>query len=225
MMAETRLKIAVIGGSGALGRALAIRLARAGVATVIGSRTQDKARETAAAVASEADSASVTGLDNAAAAEDADLVILAVPFASQGETLRVLAPGLEGKIVVDTTVPLVPPKVARVQLPESGSAALAAAQILGPGVRVVSAFHNISAHKLATSAPVDCDILVFGDDVEARDTVLDLIGSMGLNGLHGGPLANSVAAEAMTSVLISINRRYKVEGGAGIRITGIGSTD
>lgn len=225
MVSQTRRKIAVIGGSGALGRALAMRLARAGCTTIIGSRTLDKARETAAAVASDVGSATVTGLDNAAAARDADLVILAVPFASQGETLRLLAPGLAGKIVVDTTVPLVPPKVARVQLPETGSAALGAAQILGSGVRLVSAFHNISAQKLATDAPVDCDILVFGDDVEARDTVLDLMASMGLNGLHGGPLANSVAAEAMTSVLISINRRYKVEGGAAIRITGIGSAD
>jgi NADPH-dependent F420 reductase len=130
-----------------------------------------------------------------------------------------------GKIVVDATVPLVPPRVARVQLPASGSAAAIAAQALDGAARLVTAFHNVSAQKLRGDGPVPCDILVFGDDVEARDAVIGVIARIGLRGLHGGPLANAVAAEAMTSVLISINRRYGVAEGAGIRITGIPGED
>ena len=125
--------------------------------------------------------------------------------------------------MVDTTVPLMPPKVARVQLPPEHSAALAAQKRLGAGVRVVAAFHNVAAHKLQHDAPIDCDVLVFGDDPKDREVVLTLAQAAGLRGLHAGPLANSVAAEALTSVLIGINRTYKVDG-AGIRITGIGGS-
>jgi NADPH-dependent F420 reductase len=125
-----------------------------------------------------------------------------------------------GKLVIDATVPLVPPRVARVQLPPEHSAALTAQKRLGPGVRVVAAFHNVAAHKLAHDEPIDCDVLVFGDDPKDREAAMALVVAAGLRGVHGGPLANSVAAEALTSVLININRNYKVDG-AGIRITGI----
>jgi hypothetical protein len=125
--------------------------------------------------------------------------------------------------VVDTTVPLVPPRVARVQLPPEHSAAVAAQQRLGEGARVVSAFHNVAAHRLQElDAPIDCDVLVFGDDPKDREQVLQLVTAIGLRGIHAGPLANSAAAEALTSVLIGINRAYKVDG-SGIRITGIAS--
>ncbi len=126
-----------------------------------------------------------------------------------------------GKVVVDTTVPLVPPKVARVQLPPETSAALAAQKRLGEGVRVVAAFHNVAAHKLQSDAAIDCDVLIFGDDPKDRAAVVALAEAAGLRGVHAGPLANAVAGEALTSVLIGINRNYKVDG-AGIRITGIG---
>ena len=129
-------------------------------------------------------------------------------------------PAVAGKLVIDTTVPLVPPKVARVQLPPEQSAALAAQQRLGPGVRVVAAFHTIAAHKLQSDEPIDCDVLVFGDEPKDREVVIALAHAIGLRGIHAGPLANSVAAEALTSVLIGINRAYKADG-AGIRITGI----
>jgi NADPH-dependent F420 reductase len=122
--------------------------------------------------------------------------------------------------VVDTTVPLVPPKVARVQLPPEISAALAAQQRLGESARVVAAFHNVAAHKLQTSDPIDCDVLIFGDDPKDRAVVAALAEAAGLRGVHAGPLANAVAGEALTSVLIGINRNYKVDG-AGIRITGL----
>ena len=148
-----------------------------------------------------------------------DVIIVAVPFASQRATLQDIAPHVAGKIVVDTTVPLVPPKVMRVQLPAEGSAAVIAQQVLGPAVRVVSAFHNVAAHKLATDEAVECDVLVFGDERKARDVVVAMADACGLRGLHGGALVNSAAAEALTSVIIFINKTYSVDG-AGLRITG-----
>jgi hypothetical protein len=131
-----------------------------------------------------------------------------------------IKPHVAGKLVVDTTVPLVPPRVARVQLPPEHSAALAARKQLGDGARIVAGFHNVAGHKLQTDAAIDCDVLVFGDDVADRDIVVAMAEAAGLRGVHAGPLANSVAAEALTSVLIGINRNYKVDG-AGIRITGL----
>lgn len=207
-------RIAIVGGTGNLGHALAVRLAKAGHKVVIGSRQA----EAAAAAASEIGDG-VTGLTNADAAKAADIVVITVPFAAQSATLNDIAPHVAGKIVVDTTVPLVPPKVMRVQMPPEGSAAVRAQKILGDGVTLVSAFHNVAAHKLATDAKVDCDVLVFGDDRESRSTVVALANAAGLRGLHGGALVNSAAAEAMTSILIFINRTYKVDG-AGIRVTG-----
>lgn len=212
--------IAVIGGTGALGGGLAWRYARAGYEVVIGSRTSDKAVGAAEAIAA-GTGAAVTGHDNRAAAEAGTFVLVAVPFANQVDTLRQIAGAVRGKIVVDTTVPLVPPKVARVQLPQEGSAAAIAADVLGPDVRLVTAFHNVSAEKLRGTGEIACDVLVFGDDVAAREAAVETIARIGLRGVHGGPLANSAAAEALTSVLIVINRRYKVEGGAGIRIAGL----
>jgi NADPH-dependent F420 reductase len=118
-------------------------------------------------------------------------------------------------------VPLVPPKVARVQLPGDGSAVAAIQRALGEGVSVISAFQNVSAHHLKDLAHnVDCDVLVCGDDPAAREIVIGLAADMGLRGIHAGPIVNSAAAEALTSILITINMRYKVPG-AGIRITGL----
>ncbi|TCT05000.1 NADPH-dependent F420 reductase [Aquabacter spiritensis] len=213
--------IAVIGGSGALGGGIAARLALAGLCVVIGSRTAERAEAAAEALRRETGCARVRGCANCDAAATGDLVIVAVPFASQDETLRAIAPNVAGKIVIDTTVPLLPPKVARVQLPREGSAAARAAAALGPDVRLVTAFHNVSAQKLRSGGPVGCDVLVFGDDTDARSSAVVLIEALGLRALHGGPLANSAAAEAMTSVLIAVNRRYGVAEGAGIRLTGI----
>lgn len=212
--------IAIVGGTGALGGGLAMALARAGLDVIIGSRDAAKASVAAAEIAA-ATGATVTGAAMRDAAKAADIVFVAVPFSSQAETLAAIAPAVAGKVVIDTTVPLVPPKVARVQLPEAGSAAAVAAKALGPDVRLVTGFHSVSAQKLRDGEGLESDVLIFGDDIAARDVVEELLARMGLNGVHGGPLANSVAAEAMTSVLIGINRRYKVEKGAGIRITGL----
>jgi 8-hydroxy-5-deazaflavin:NADPH oxidoreductase len=207
-------KIAVIGGTGSLGSALAWRLARAGHHVIIGSRTA----ESAAAKADELGHG-LTGMSNAEAALAADIVFVTVPFAAQASTLEDIKAHVAGKIVVDTTVPLVPPKVMRVQLPPEGSAAITAELMLGEGVRVVAGFHNVAAHKLAQDIDVDCDILVFGDEKAARAEIVALADQIGLRGVHGGALVNAAAAEAMTSLLIFINKTYQVDG-AGIRITG-----
>jgi hypothetical protein len=219
-----RKRVAIIGGTGALGGGLALRFAISGYPVAIGSRDEAKAVAAAEEIAARTSSRLVTGHDNIDAAALAEIVFVAVPFASQAMTLSAIRSEVAGKIVVDTTVPLVPPKVARVQLPERGSAALIATDVLGPDVRLVTGFHNISAHKLAMEGAPGCDVLIFGDDVDARDQVVEICGAIGVPALHGGPLANSIAAEAMTSVLISINKRYRVREGAGIKITGIAET-
>jgi NADPH-dependent F420 reductase len=212
--------LAIIGGTGTLGSGLARRLAAAGYPIIIGSRSAEKAADTAKSLPRPTGSASARGATNAEAAKAGEVVLLTVPWASQAQILDEIAPHVAGKVVIDTTVPLVPPKVARVQLPPEHSAALTAQKRLGTAARVVAAFHNVAAHKLATDEPIDCDVLVFGDDPKDREVAMALVVAAGLRGVHGGPLANSVAAEALTSVLIGINRNYKVDG-AGIRITGI----
>lgn len=220
--AATKPQLAIIGGTGPLGSGLARRLLSAGYDVAVGSRTAAKAEAAVAALAS-AGPGRARGADNVSAARLGEIIFITVPWASQAAILEEIKPELAGKLVVDTTVPLVPPKVARVALPKEHSAALAAQQRLGPGVRLVSAFHNVAAQKLAADGPIDCDVLVFGDDPKDRQIVVGLAKAMGLEAVHAGPLANSVAAEALTSVLIGINRNYKVEG-AGIRITGIKRT-
>lgn len=207
--------IGIIGGTGDLGSGLAKGWTAAGYEVVVGSRSREKAETFATELGGLA-----KGNDNVGAAAAADVVVLAVPFASHEATLEEIKPALQGKILVDAAVPLVPPKVSVVQLPEAGSAAQIAQRLLGDGVRVVSAFHNVGASKLHAGGRADCDVLVFSDDKEARDTVIELAGVVANRGIGGGSLANSAAAEALTSVLIWINRNYKVSG-AGIAITGL----
>lgn len=219
-MSENKPSIAVIGGTGNLGWALARRWARAGHAVTIGSRGVEKAQDAARQINDSGATVEANGMTNEEAAGAAEVVVVAVPFASQESILKSIAKTAQGKLIVDTTVPLVPPKVARVQMPAAGCAALAARAILGEEARLVSAFHNVAAHKLKEDADIECDVLVFGDKVADRDIVVELAESAGLTGIHGGPLANSVAAEALTSILIGINKRYNADG-AGIRITGL----
>lgn len=206
--------IAVIGGTGHLGKAIARRLAKAGHVVTIGSRAADKAQATAEEIGAAA------GADNATAAQGKEIVIVTVPYSSQADTLKQIAPLVGDAVVVDTTVPLVPPKVMRVQLPAAGSAAAEAREHLGPDVRLVTAFHSVAAHILDTDAKVECDVLVFSDDVEARQRIVDLCPDMNLRGLSGGALVNSAAAEALTSILIYMNKTYQADG-AGIRFTNL----
>lgn len=211
-----RGKIAILGGTGALGSGLARRLAASGWHVLIGSRDAGRAGEFAASLGA----SNIEGMSYAEAAEQGDLAILTVPFASQSEVIAAVASHLAGKVLIDATVPLKPPKVSMVQLPEAGSAAAYAVRAAGAEVWVVSAFQNVSAQLLQDDGDIDCDVLVTGDDAEARDMTIAVVRDCGLRGWHAGPLANSVAAEALTSLLIFMNRTYK-SGHAGIRITGL----
>lgn len=214
-------KVAVLGGTGSLGSGLALRLALSGRSVVIGSRDAAKAQAKADELSVLASHATITGTDYASAAEGCDIAILAVPFSHQLVVLGAVRDQLANKILVDATVPLLPPRVSQVQLPPEGSAALRAQAFLGEEVRVVSAFQNVGAHHLhAIDQVIDCEVLVTGDSAEARQIVVDLVSDCGLKGHSAGVLANAVAAEALTSVLIAINRATKSDR-AGIRITGV----
>jgi 8-hydroxy-5-deazaflavin:NADPH oxidoreductase len=221
MSEQRHYRIAILGGTGAQGGGLALRLARAGHDVTIGSRDPSRARAAAEELTVRI-SKPIAGADYRSASAGAEIVVLTVPYAAQRETVEAVREELQGKILVDATAPLVPPKVSVVALPEGRSAVAAIQELTGKNVRVVSAFQNVSAQHLANLAhPIDCDVLVCGDDRGACELVIGLCADISLRGLYAGPIANSATAEALTSVLITINRRYKVPGGAGIRITGI----
>jgi NADPH-dependent F420 reductase len=211
--------IAILGGTGDLGSGLARVLASAQYHVVIGSRAKEKAEDFALQLSAQLGT-ELEGKDNVAAATSADIVVLCVPFASHEAIVREIKPVMSGKILVDAVVPLVPPKVSVVQLPTAGSPALVAQRMLGSDVRVAAAFHNVGAKKLHGGERADCDVLVFADDAGVRQQIIELANVVATRGVEGGVLANATAAEALTSVLIAINRRYKVAG-AGIRITGL----
>jgi NADPH-dependent F420 reductase len=216
--------IAVVGGTGAEGSALALRFAKAGHRVVIGSRDRTKAAKTAEELNQILGTWLVSGDALKSAAAQAEIVVLTVPYAAQRALLADIRDALDGKVLIDATVPLIPPGVSRVQLPEGGSAVAAAQALLGKGVRVVSAFQNVAAHKLKQlGTDADCDVLVCADDAEARSLVIALVQRIGLRGIDAGPICNSAAAEALTSILININKKYKSPG-SGIRITGITTT-
>lgn len=220
-MTGERPVIAVIGGTGPQGSGLALRWAAAGYTVIVGSRSRERADATAAELSALLADVEITGLDNEAAATAANVVVLTVPWASHRATLEAIGPHLRAKILVDVTVPLVPPKVSEVHLPPEGAAALAARGLLDETVAVVSAFQNVSAQHLKDlDHAVDCDVLVCGDDAAAKEIVLRLARDAGFRAFDAGGLANAVAAESLTAVLIAINRRYKVRG-AGIRLTGL----
>lgn len=213
-------RIAILGGTGNLGTGLAYRWAKAGYSVVVGSRGEDKAIACAAALRERVAGAEVAGADNLAAASQGEIVVLTVPFSHQLGVLETVRDALAGKILVEATVPLRPPKVGRVQLPSEGSAAVRAQNALGEDVQVVAAFHNVAAALVDSDAEIDCDVLVSGDVKAARAVVIELAKDAGMRGLHAGPLANAAAMEALTSILIQINRQYSAEH-AGIRIVGI----
>lgn len=213
--------ICVVGGTGAEGSGLALRWANAGHRVTIGSRDAARAQGTAHSLNAILGSDKISGTDSAEGVAAAEIVALTVPFAAQTATVTGLKDALAGKILIDVTVPLIPPKVSRVQLPPSDSCVVAVQELLGEQVRVVSAFQNVSAHKLKMlDHTIDCDVLVAADDKDARAVAIGLAADAGLRGINIGPLANSVVAESLTSALIWINRAYKVPD-AGIRITGL----
>ena len=214
--------IAILGGTGHEGAGLGLRWAKTGHAILIGSRAAEKAQAAAAEINAKLGVDSVRGLDNLAAAQAASVVVLTVPYSAHTATIESVREAVQSKIFVDVTVPLVPPKVSRVQMPAAGSASQEAQNLLGPNVKVVTAFQNIGAEHLKDPAhPIDCDVLVCGDDKDAKAVVIQLAADAGMKGWDAGPLANAVVAEGLTSVLIGLNQKHKLKA-AGIRITGIG---
>lgn len=211
--------IGVLGGTGEQGRGLARRWAMAGHEIHIGSRDAGRAEQAAAELAAETGCA-VVGADNRAVAADAEVVLIAVPYAGHAATVRDLSDVLAGKIVIDCVNPLGFDKQGSFALEvEQGSAAQQAAA-LAPQARVVAAFHHVSAVQLLdpSRAEVDSDVLVLGDDREATDAVIELANAIpGMRGVYAGRLRNAHQVEALTANLISVNRRYKAH--AGLRVT------
>jgi NADPH-dependent F420 reductase len=214
------MRIGIIGGTGKEGSGLAIRWARAGHEVRIGSRDGERGAARAAELNTEY-SVTLEGGSNEWAIEGADVSVLSVPYSAHRPTLEGLRDALQSHILVDITVPLRPPKVTRVHLPEGHAAALEAQALLGEGVRVVASLHHVSSVHLADADhAIDCDVLTCGDDNDAVELVCGLIGDLGMRGVHAGALANAVALESLTPVLIHLNKKYK-SAGTGLRITGI----
>ena len=211
--------IAILGGTGDLGTGLAIRWSKAGYKIVIGSRTLPKAQAAVAELEKISPTTPAAAMENTDAATAGDIVVLTVPAEHQLSTLETVKSGLRGKILIDVTVPLVPPKVGMVQLPVEGSAGKRAQNFLGDDVHVVTAFQNVAAHLLKEDVKVECDVLVAGNKRAARDKVIQLAQEAGMTGWHAGPIENSAAAEALTSVLIQINRRHDISH-SGLQIVG-----
>ena len=223
-METSAVTVGIIGGTGDLGAGLARRLARAGFRVIIGSRDESQAQVAGEALKALGESSGwgalkVSGASNPDAAAAADLVFVTVPFSAHGATLESIHSAVQGKIVIDVTVPLVPPKVARVQLPDGGSAGQLAQTALGDNVRVVSALQNVAAAHLNSDNTIECDVLVTGNNKEARQQVIDILQAIDVRSFHAGMINNAAAAEALTSILININKQYKTH--AGIRITGV----
>lgn len=224
MSEDSRPVLAILGGTGDLGTGLARRWAQAGYQVIIGSRSLEKAQAAVAdlhEVLAERGVAelAVSPMANLDAAAAADIVTLTVPFSHQAATLEQVKPALQGKILIDVTVPLVPPRVGRVQLPPEGSAGQIAQTILGEEVDVVSAFQNVAAAHLQEGGGIQCDVLVCGNKKAAREEVIKLVEAAGMRGFHAGSINNAAAAEALTSVLIVINKQYNCH--AGITISGL----
>lgn len=215
--------LAVIGGTGAEGSGLAVRWAAAGYPVVIGSRSAEKATNSAVELGAllPAGSAPLGGKTNAEAAAAAEVVVLSVPYSAQVNTLDEIAEHCRGKILITVGVPLQPPRVSTVWHPPGGSAAEEAQAQLGEAVRVVAAFQNVSAsHLQDLSWEPNCDVLVTGDSKEAKQLAIELARAAGFFAVDAGPLANASVVEGLTALLIGINVRHKVKG-SGIRITGI----
>lgn len=215
------LTIAVLGGTGKEGKGLAYRWAKAGYRVLIGSRLSERAVTVASEIMQLLEgSSSVVGTTNLEAAQQADIIVLTVPYAAHRPTLESVKDALKGKLLIDVTVPIVPPKVTKVQMPPAGSAAQEAKEIVGEDVQVVAAFQNISHELLLGEEEVECDVLVTGTSKDARAEALRLVDAAGLTGWDAGPIENSVVLEGLASVLIYINKQYGSTH-AGIRITGV----
>jgi NADPH-dependent F420 reductase len=216
-----QVKIAVLGGTGKEGSGLALRWAAAGHDVTLGSREAEKAQRAAAELNATLGKESVRGMANREAAAQADVVVMTVPYAAHAATIESVKDVVQGKVFIDVTVPLDPQNVRRVKMPAGGSASVEAQQSLGEGVRVVAAFQNISAeHLQSLDHEIECDVLVCGNDKDAKKLVIELAQAARIQAWDAGPIENAMVVEGMTSVLINLNIKHKVKA-AGIRITGV----
>jgi len=217
---NSKPSIAFIGGTGEEGMGLAYRFAKAGHDCIIGSRSDEKAQAAVAELLEKDAALPLIGAANGDAAERADMIIVTTPYSAQEATLPPLAQGCAGKIVISTVVPMAfeGGKASLLSVPE-GSAA-EQEQVLLPEARIVAAFQNLSARKLLKGGPIDADVVVCSDDKDAKREVMQLSEVIdGVRGVDGGALANAQFVEAITVLLVSINRNYKTQ--AGIRVAGI----
>lgn len=220
------MKIAILGGTGPQGQGLALRFALAGVAVVLGSREGARAADIAAALNERLSAlgrghAAIEGTDNASAVEAAGrIVLLAVPYAAHDATIEAVRPGLAGRILVDIVVPLAQGNPRAYAPPADGSATEAAQRLVGGEVPVVGALHNVSAHVLGTlDHAINCDVLVCGDDLAAKEEVQALVERLGVRSYDAGPASSARCVEAITPILIRLNISKKVPfSHAGIRI-------
>jgi 8-hydroxy-5-deazaflavin:NADPH oxidoreductase len=218
--------IAVVGGTGAEGGGLALRFAKAGLAVRIGSRNSERARDSARRIAEATGASGVSGFANPEAAAGAAIIVLTVPLAAQVEILKSIRGSFSpGAILVDATVPLevaIGGRISRIISLWDGSAAQQAARLAPEGVRVVSAFHALSAEMLAhLDQSVDCDALLCGDDAKAKSAVAELAETIpGVRAIDAGPLDHARFLESAAALLIALNLRHKVKG-SGMRITGL----
>jgi len=213
--------ISILGGTGKEGKGLAYRWALAGHKIIIGSRQLEKAINSADEINKLLNTDNcITGKLNLEAAEKGEIIVLTVPYGAHSALINEVKDIVIGKVFIDVTVPLVPPKVTKVQLPSAGSASMEAQNILGDQVSVVAAFQNISYENLLNTSSVDCDVLVCSNYKEPLDIVLNLVKDAGLIGWDAGPLDNALVVEGLTSVLININKKYGVHA-SGIKITGV----
>jgi NADPH-dependent F420 reductase len=215
-------KIGIIGGTGKEGKGLAYRWVLAGHHVIIGSRQFEKAQKAVETVAELLGGSKplLEGMENREAVKACEIAVITVPYSAHKPTLESLKDVLDGKTLIDVVVPIVPPKVTKVQMPEAGSVAQEAQGILGDGCSVVDAFQNISYERLIGEGEIDCDVLVAGKGKAARQVVLGLVKDAGLRGWDAGPIENAVVVEGLTSVLIGLNIQHHVNA-SGIRITGI----
>jgi NADPH-dependent F420 reductase len=213
--------VAIIGGTGKEGSALAARFARAGVHVLVGSRDAAKAQSTAEALKARLGTTNVEGYLNREAAARADVVLLSVPYEGMRPILEAIRDAVPGKIVINIASSLDPARKSRAKIPPAGSVTAEVQQFFGETAKVVAAFQNIAPEKLeALDDQIDSDVLVCGGDKDARARVVDLIRRVGMDAFDAGVLANAVAVEALTAVLIAVNIKYQVKG-AGIRLTGV----
>jgi len=203
------MKIALLGGTGPQGRGLALRWALAGVEVLVGSRSADRGQAIAETLNERIDGSGipVRGMSNEDAVREADeLIILAVPYAGHNPTLEALKPLMEGKILVDVVVPLAPDNPKKFVAPEAGSATEEAQHLLGDDIPVVGAIHNISAWVLdQTSQAINCDVLLCGNNKEAKDKAADLIGKLGVTSYNCGLAVSARCIEHLTAILIRLN--------------------